>query len=205
MTTVLKLRDISKSFGAVRALEGVSLELAAGEVHALVGENGAGKSTLIKIITGAYEPDSGEVEIAGRRVTDFDPLTAKALGVAVVYQQPTLFPDLSIAENLALGVESPSPWRWIDWHARKRKARDLLAHVGADLAPDAEAGSLSMPEQQLVEIARALGQDARILIMDEPTASLSTREVDHLFGVIDQLRTSGVAILYVSHRLEELS
>ena len=201
----LSVQHVSKSFGAVRALRDVSLEVLAGQVHALVGENGAGKSTLIKIITGAHQPDAGYVEIAGQRVTRFDPLVSKQLGVAVVYQQPTLFPDLSVAENLAYGLESPSNWRLIDWPSRRRRAVELLARIGAEIDPRKLAGQLSMPQQQLVEIARAVGTQARLIIMDEPTASLSTREVEQLMRVIRELQSLGTGIVYVSHRLEELA
>ncbi|MCC6512188.1 MAG: sugar ABC transporter ATP-binding protein [Pirellulaceae bacterium] len=202
---VLRLNHISKSFGVVRALQDVSLEVAAREVHALVGENGAGKSTLIKIVTGAYRPDAGEIYLGGSRVSQFDPIVSKQLGVAVVYQQPTLFPDLSVAENLAYGCEGDTGWRLINWNARRRLATQLLARVGAEISPDTLARDLSMPQQQLVEIARAIGQKAQLVIMDEPTASLNTREVEHLLGVIKELRANGLGILYVTHRLEELT
>jgi rhamnose transport system ATP-binding protein len=201
---LLQLADISKSFAGVHALQGVSFELRAGEVHALVGENGAGKSTLIKIITGAHRPDAGTLEIQGQEITDNDPVRARALGVAAIYQQPALFPDLTVAENIALGLEPPGPWRRIRWAEGRRRARALLDRIGAAIDPEAEVRRLTMPQQQLVEIARALGADARILIMDEPTASLSDQEVEHLFGVIRELRGHGVGIIYISHRLAEL-
>src|SRR5262249_18956448 len=191
-------------FAGVEALKGVSLELRAGEVHALVGENGAGKSTLLKIITGAYQADAGTLEVGGAPVTHYDPAAAHARGIAAIYQQPALFPDLTVAENLALGRERGGAWRRIDWRGRPRQARVLLDRLGARSDPDAEVPDLSRPQQQLVEIARALGADARILIMDEPTASLSEREVEELFRIIRDLRTHGAGILYVSHRLEEL-
>jgi rhamnose transport system ATP-binding protein len=204
LSTLLRLTAIDKSFAGVQALKGVSFELRAGEVHALVGENGAGKSTLIKIITGAHLADAGTLEIQDRVVARNDPVTARVLGIAAIYQQPTLFPDLTVAENLALGLEPGGFWRRIDWRRRRLRARQLLDRVGAHINPDAQARSLSMPEQQLVEIARALGADARILIMDEPTASLAAREVDNLFRVISELRAHGVGIVYITHRLDEL-
>src|SRR5262247_3677073 len=176
---LLKVDSISKSFGAVRALKGVSFDLREGEVHALVGENGAGKSTLIKIITGALQPDwpdSGSLSINGRQVIENSPSLAKRLGVAAIYQQPALFPDLSVAENLALGLERGGFWRRVNWRERNTHSRELLDRIGARIDPQTPAGALTMPEQQLVEIARALGADARILIMDEPTASLTERE-----------------------------
>src|SRR5262245_16118605 len=216
---LLKVDSITKSFGAVRALKGVSFDLRAGEVHALVGENGAGKSTLIKIITGALQPDgpdSGSLSINGRQIIENSPLLAKRLGVAAIYQQPALFPDLSVAENLALGLERGGLWRRVNWRERNARARKLLSRIGARIDPQTPAGALTMPEQQLVEIARALGASpdaspdasqetgAKILIMDEPTASLTERETEHLFKVIAELRAQGVGVIYISHRLEEL-
>ena len=202
--TLLKLTAITKSFGGVQALKGVSFELRAGEVHALVGENGAGKSTLIKVITGAHQPDGGTIEIRGRQVTDNRPSLARAMGVAAIYQQPALFPDLTVSENIALRLEKGGAWRTIGWRSRRKRAADLLSRVGAHLSPAALVAELTMPQQQLVEIAAALGADARILILDEPTASLSDREVENLFGVIRRLRAGGVGMIYISHRLEEL-
>jgi len=201
---LLQLDRVSKSFGAVRALKGVSFSLMPGEVHALLGENGGGKSTLIKIITGAHQPDSGSIRIGDRLVERLNPASARALGVAAIYQQPALFPDLTVAENIALGVEPPSVARRVRWAARRATARQLLDRVGADIDPDAEVRRLSMPEQQLVEIARALGAGARILIMDEPTASLTGKEVQLLLGLVKGLRSHGVGVIYVSHRLEEI-
>lgn len=201
---MLVARDISKSYDGVHALRGVSFELRAGEVHALIGENGAGKSTLIKIITGAITADSGEIELDGTVVTNQTPAQAKALGIAAIYQQPALFPELSVAENVALGLEQGSSWRLIDWKQRRRRAAEVLERIGARIDPEVEAGSLTMPEQQLVEIARALGSNARVLIMDEPTASLSEEETQNLYRVIDGLKREGVGIIYISHRLEEL-
>jgi len=199
--------SIRKSFAGVQALKGVSFALTAGEVHALVGENGAGKSTLIKIITGAERADAGTLVIDGVPVdlAHLTPARARTLGVAVIYQQPALFPDLTVAENIALTLEQAGTWRPIDWRARHDRAADLLARAGAAFDADRLAGSLSMPEQQLVEVARAIGADARIILMDEPTASLTDREVDRLFGVIGLLRDAGAGLIYISHRLEEVS
>jgi rhamnose transport system ATP-binding protein len=203
-TPLLQLMKVSKAFGAVRALRSVSFDLCAGEVHALLGENGAGKSTLIKIITGAHRPDSGEMMVAGERVAHLNPANAHKLGIACIYQQPALFPDLTVAENIGLRLEPPSPARRINWSARRNRADALLRRIGANISPDAEARSLSMPEQQLVEIACALGAGARIVIMDEPTASLTQKEVELLFAVINELRSSGVSVIYISHRLDEI-
>lgn len=204
MGMLLRMRGVAKSYDGVRALRGVSFDLAAGEVHALVGENGAGKSTLVKVITGAVVPDAGEILLDGRPVSLPDPTTARALGIRAVYQQPALFPDLSVAENIALGLGAGRAFRRVRWRALRERARALLARAGADIDPEAEVRRLSMPEQQLVEIARAIGAGARILVLDEPTASLGSREVERLFGVIRELRAAGTGIIYISHRLEEL-
>ena len=204
VSPLLQISDVYKSFSGVQALSGVSFELRAGEVHALVGENGAGKSTLIKIITGAHQPDSGTVAVCGQIVPELDPLLARTLGIACIYQQPALFPDLTVAENLALNLERGSPWRVVNWRQRRQQSRELLQRVGARISPEATVSQLSMPEQQLVEIAGALGARARILIMDEPTASLAEQEVANLMQVIRELRGQGVGIVYISHRLEEL-
>lgn len=201
---LLRASDIIKSYAGVQALKSASLELRAGEVHALIGENGAGKSTLIKIITGAVQSDSGEIKINGQTITHNSPRVAKELGVAAIYQQPALFPELTVAENIALGLEQAGLWGRIDWRERHRRAADLLAQVGAKIDPEREAGDLTMPQQQLVEIARALGANAKVLILDEPTASLSEEDTQNLFNVIRQLRAQGVGMIHISHRLEEL-
>src|SRR5215510_13573635 len=180
--SLLQLTSVTKSFGAVHALRGVSFDLRPGEVHALVGENGAGKSTLIRILTGAETPDSGTLTVSGRAVHALDPATARALGIAVIYQQPSLFPDLTVAENIALALEQGGLWRRVDWRGRRRRAADLLdrvgASIGASIDPDRLAGTLGPSEQQLVEIAKAIGADARVVLMDEPTASLTDSEVE---------------------------
>ena len=201
---LLAVQSIAKSFAGARALDDVSLEVRAGEVHALVGENGAGKSTLIKIMTGAEAPDRGTITIGGRAMSRLDPAAAHALGIAAVYQQPALFPHLTVTENLAIGSEAPAPLRRIDWPARRDRARHLLSKIGASLDPDRTVDTLTMPEQQMVEIARALGADARVLILDEPTASLTTREVEALLDIVRRLRTQRVGIVYISHRLDEV-
>jgi rhamnose transport system ATP-binding protein len=201
---LLELRQLAKSFGGARALRGVDFDLRPGEVHALLGENGAGKSTLIKIVTGAHQPDSGTITLAGQAVAELTPSSARALGIACIYQQPALFPDLTVAENIALRLEPATALRRLDWAARRARARELLTRIGAAIAPAAEVRSLSMPEQQLVEIACAVGAGARIVIMDEPTASLTQQEQHLLFAVVRDLRQSGVGIIYISHRLEEI-
>ena len=204
-TPLLEADGISKSFAGVRALDGVSFELRRGEVHALVGENGAGKSTLIRIMTGALAPDSGTLQTGGRKMAGLDPSTARALGIAAVYQQPALFPHLTVAENIALSLERGGWWRRVDWRRRAARARELLTKAGSSIDPGRLASSLSMPEQQMVEIAKAIGSDFDVLILDEPTASLSSREVRELFRVIAVLRDHGAGIVYISHRLEEIA
>ncbi len=195
---------MAKSFAGVRALQGVSFDLRAGEVHAVVGENGAGKSTLIRIMTGAEQPDAGTLTVAGRPVRHMDPATSRALGIAAIYQQPSLFPHLTVAENIALALEPGGAWRRVNWQARTARAADLLGRVGSTIDPARLVETLSMPEQQIVEIAKAIGADATIVLMDEPTASLTDREVEHLFRAIALLKSHGVGILYISHRLEEV-
>jgi rhamnose transport system ATP-binding protein len=203
-TVLLQATDVSKSYAGVHALRGATFELRSGEVHALVGENGAGKSTLIRIITGAIEADSGQIELDGKPITQNSPRLARSLGIAAIYQQPALFPELSVAENLALGLARSSSWKRINWSARRQRAAQSLAQVGASIDPDALAGDLSMPQQQMLEIARAIGANARVLIMDEPTASLSDEDAQKLFKVVRELRSRGVGIIYISHRLDEL-
>jgi rhamnose transport system ATP-binding protein len=196
---------ISKHFAGVHALKDVAFELLPGEVHALVGENGAGKSTLIKVITGAVTPDAGTLLVDGQAVAHNSPAVARGLGIAAVYQQPALFPDLTVAENIGISLEGAGVWRKIDWRERRRLAAELLERTGAEIDPGREVRSLSMPEQQIVEIAKAIGARAKILILDEPTASLTEREVERLFRVIRGLRAEGAGIIYISHRLDEVS
>jgi rhamnose transport system ATP-binding protein len=202
---LLRATGITKSYEGVRALRGVSFDLRPGEVHALVGENGAGKSTLIKVMTGAVSPDGGLLAVGSRAVTQMTPALARSLGIAAIYQQPSLFPDLTVAENIALALEGGHAWRRVDWRERARRAAALLARIGTAIDPERRVESLSMPEQQMVEIAKALGAEARVLIMDEPTAALTERECAQLFGAIARLRDAGAGVIYISHRLEEIA
>jgi len=202
---LLEARHVAKAYAGVQALADASFEVQAGEVHALVGENGAGKSTLVKIMTGAVAADSGEIRLEGRPILHNSPRVARGLGIAAIYQQPALFPDLTVAENIAIGLEHDATWGRVNWAGRRRRAAELLAEVGARISPDRDAGDLSVPQQQLVEIARALGADARVLILDEPTASLSEDDTRNLFNVIGGLRERHVGMIYISHRLDELS
>jgi rhamnose transport system ATP-binding protein len=201
---LLDATGITKAFAGVQALRGVSFDVRAGEVHALLGENGAGKSTLIKIITGAEQPDSGRLAVDGVPVAAMTPSLSRTLGIAAIYQQPALFPDLTVAENIALALEATRPWDRIDWAGRRRRAAALLDRIGVAIDPERLIESLSMPEQQIVEIAKAIGADARIVIMDEPTAALTEREVGHLFEVVAHLRRQGAGIVYITHRLDEV-
>ena len=204
-TPLLKAENITKSFAAVVALKNASFELRAGEVHALVGENGAGKSTLIRIMTGAVMHDNGDIYLDGVAIHENSPALSKTRGIAAIYQQPALFPELTVAENMAIGQERAGKFGRVDWKARHRFAKELLHRIGAKIDPEITASELSMPQQQLVEIARALGANARILILDEPTASLSAEDTENLFDVIRELKSHGVGIIYISHRLEELA
>ncbi|HEY7288115.1 MAG TPA: sugar ABC transporter ATP-binding protein [Vicinamibacterales bacterium] len=201
---LLHAARVTKAFAGVRALRGVTFDLQPGEVHALVGENGAGKSTFIRILTGVETADSGALTIAGHPVARMDPAAARSLGVAAIFQHPALFPDLTVAENIMLPIDGGRPLRRVDWTARRRAAAHVLDQIGARIDPDREVATLSMPERQLVEIAKAIGADARILIMDEPTATLAEREVQMLLDVVRRLRSGGTAVIYISHRLEEV-
>jgi rhamnose transport system ATP-binding protein len=202
---LLRAQGIEKRYGGVRALKHVSFDLRAGEVHALIGENGAGKSTLIKVLTGAVQADAGTVSLDEAVIQDNSPHRSRQLGIAAIYQQPAIFPDLTVAENIALVNEPGGLLRRVEWAARRARAKELIEAIGAEIDPDREAGTLTMPEQQMVEIAKALGANVRVLILDEPTASLTERETDRLFEIVRRLRAGGAGIIYISHRLEELS
>jgi rhamnose transport system ATP-binding protein len=201
---LLELRDAVKSFGAVRALVDGSVVLRAGEVQALLGENGAGKSTLVKILAGVYQPDAGTLLVDGREVRLHGPAAARAAGIAVIYQEPTLFPDLTVAENMFIGRQPLRGGRRIDQKAMREAARATFARLGVPLDPARVARGLSIADQQVVEIGKALSLDAKVIVMDEPTAALSAAEVDRLFDVIGTLREHGAAVLFISHRLEEV-
>ncbi len=203
VTPVLAARNVSKSYGGVAALSDVTLELLAGEAHALIGENGAGKSTLVKLLGGVLLPDSGLLEVAGEPVVMAGPADARDRGIAVIYQEPTLFPDLTVAENVFIGRQPLRSGRRIDFRAMNRAVNEIFDRLGVRLDPDRIARGLSIAEQQLVEIAKSLSLEAKVVIMDEPTASLSSVEVERLFRVVQTLRSHGTAVLFISHRLEE--
>ena len=199
----VELRGVHKSFGGVRALRGVDLALRSGEIHALVGENGAGKSTLVRILGGVHQPDEGELLAGGEHVALHGPADARARGVAVIYQEPALFPDLDIAENIYMGRQ-PRTRFGIDWREMYREVDEQVGSLGVALDARTPVQGLSVADQQLVEIAKALSLDAQVVVMDEPTAALSSRETEQLFGIVRGLRERDVAVLFISHRLEEV-
>jgi rhamnose transport system ATP-binding protein len=201
---LLELEQATKSFGAVRALEDVSLELYQGEAHALVGENGAGKSTLVKILAGVHWPDAGVLRMNGQDLVLSSPAAARDAGIAVIYQEPTLFPDLTVAENVFMGRQPLRSGRRVDTKTMHSRVVELLTPLGVRLDPERIARGLSIADQQIVEIAKALSLEAKVIIMDEPTAALSAYEVQRLFRVVESLRSSGAAVLFISHRLEEV-
>ena len=199
---VLAMRAISKRFGATRALDGVSLDLRPGEVHALVGENGAGKSTLIKVMTGVHQPDEGTVLVDGEPVTLHSAADAQARGIAAIFQEPLIFPDLSVAENIFIGHRDQG--RVVHWKRMCADAAEILARLDVHIDPRLPASGLPVAAQQAIEIAKAISLDVRVLIMDEPTAALSAHEVERLFRQVRRLRDDGVAVLFISHRLDEV-
>jgi rhamnose transport system ATP-binding protein len=200
----LALAKVSKAFGAVQALQDVTLELHAGELHGLAGENGAGKSTVVKTFAGVYRPDSGAVLVDGEPVDFHGPADAQQAGVAVIYQEPMLFPDLSVAENIFMGRQPRGRLRRIDRRAMHAETAGLFKRLGVALDPQQPARGLSIADQQVVEIAKAISLNARVLIMDEPTAALTGQEVARLFAVTRALGEQGCAVLFISHRLEEI-
>jgi ribose transport system ATP-binding protein len=200
---IVRLRGVSKEFPGVLAVDGVDLEILPGEVHVVAGENGAGKSTLMKLLSQVERPSSGEIELSGETMDFHGPRYAQALGIAMVYQEFALAPHLSVAEDLFMGRE-PGRFGFVSRGAETEQARELLGRVGLHTNPDRLAGGLTVAEQQRLEIAKALAIDARIVIMDEPTATLAEREIEDLFGVIRGLIADGIAILYISHRLDEI-
>jgi len=198
-----RLTGLVRSFSGALALKGVDLELRGGEIHALCGENGAGKSTLIQILGGVIRPDSGTIAIDGQEVRFADPAAALAAGIAIIYQELSLVDGLTVAENLALGNE-PRVGPWIDRRTMRRRAAERLEALNFRLDPNARVSSLTIGQKQQVEIAKALGRDARVLVLDEPTAALSRAETERLFAILRDLRAQGIAILYVSHHLDEV-
>ncbi|BER92662.1 sugar ABC transporter ATP-binding protein [Atrimonas thermophila] len=201
---ILRMENISKSFPGVKALDGVTFSLQESEVHALVGENGAGKSTLMKILSGALQPDEGTIVLKGEKTHILSTHDAWEKGIGIIYQELNLIPELSVFYNIFLGREATKRGRTLDIEKMRNEAFLLLQRVGARISPDVLVGELSVAQQQMVEIAKALSLNASVLIMDEPTASLSENEVKKLFEIIRELKRNGVAIVYISHRLEEV-
>ena len=200
---MLRMTGVDKSFPGVRALASVGLEVFPGECLALMGENGAGKSTLMKILSGVYSPDAGQIEIDGQQVTLTSPSQAQQLGISIIYQEFNLFPNLSVEENVFIGRE-PSRSGVVARGDLRRRTRELLGQLGVSLDPTAMVRDLSVAQQQMVEIAKALSYNARIVIMDEPTSALSDTEVQNLFAIIRGLKRRGLAVIFISHRLEEV-
>ncbi len=201
---ILELKDVVKTFGGVTALAGVQFQLKKGEIHALMGENGAGKSTFIKVITGVHQPDSGIMLLEGERITPRNTMDSAKLGIAAIYQHVTAFPDLSVTENIFMGQEIKNKLGMYDWRQMNQKAKELIEPLSKEIDVTKPMGSLSVAAQQLVEIAKALSRDARILIMDEPTASLTANECEELYAIAERLRDEGVSIILISHRFEDM-
>jgi ribose transport system ATP-binding protein len=201
---ILEVRDITKKFPGVVALNEVSIDFAAGEVHALVGENGAGKSTLIKIIGGKYHPDSGKIFFNGQPTEIADPQKAMLMGISIVYQEYNLIPKLTVLENVVLGREPEKSWRRVDWSAARARVEVLLERMGITLDLGRYVAELGAAEAKIVEILKALFARAELLIMDEPTAALPEQDVESLFRVVHSLRQAGVSVIYISHRIDEI-
>jgi rhamnose transport system ATP-binding protein len=201
---IVALDGVSRSYGAIQALRDATMALIPGEVRALMGENGAGKSTMVKMLTGVERPTSGQVFIDGEPVTLHSTADARDAGIAVILQEPTLFPDLTVAENVVMGRHPRRSFGRIDRPAMRKLVQDLLGRLGVELDPDRPVQGLSIADQQIVEIAKAMSFDARVLIMDEPTAALSGNEVERLFRVVRALKARNAAVLFISHRLEEV-
>lgn len=201
---ILELKDVVKTFGGVTALNGVHFQLKKGEIHALMGENGAGKSTFIKVITGVHQPDSGVMLLEGEKITLRSTADSAKLGIAAIYQHVTAFPDLSVTENIFMGQEIKNKLGLYDWKTMTQRAKELIAPLSKEIDVAKPMGTLSVAQQQLVEIAKALSRDARILIMDEPTASLTKTECEQLYQIAERLRDEGVSIIFITHKFEDM-
>ena len=204
MEEFLRLEKIHKSFVGVHALKGVDFTLRKGEIHCLVGENGCGKSTLIKIISGVLQPDSGRIVVEGQPVASLGSAATMARGIQVIYQDLSLFPNLTVAENIAIAEVKERGGGVVDWDEVRRIARAAMARIRVDLDLDAEVGELPIGVQQLVAICRALTSDLKLLILDEPTASLPKHDIENLLSVVRDLQAHGIAVLFVSHKLNEI-
>ena len=201
----VRITGLSMSFEGVSVIRDASLSLYPGEVCALIGENGAGKSTMLKILGGIYEPLCGSIEVDGNAISMTSPQHASSLGIALIHQEPLAFPDLTVAQNIFVGAE-PKKWKfgWIDWREMHRRTKEVLGDLGIKLEPKSPMQGLSVADRQMVDVAAALTQNAKLLMMDEPTASLTPNEVERLFGIIRKLRDQRTSIVFVSHRLEEI-
>lgn len=200
---ILTMEDISKRFPGVQALNNVHLEVLPGEIHGLLGENGAGKSTLMKILSGVYKKDTGNILLDGRAIEVSNPHHAQTLGITIIYQELNLMPNLTVAENVFIGRE-PNTATFVKWRSLHRQTRELMQRLGINLSPTALVRNLSVAEQQMVEIARALSVQSRVIIMDEPTSALTENEVSHLFSIMRDLKTQGLGIIFISHRMDEV-
>lgn len=204
MENILEMRKISKAFYGVQALNNVDFSVLRGETHILLGENGAGKSTLMKILSGAYHKDAGEIYFDGEKIEISTPLDAQQKGISIIYQEFNLIPGLTVAENIFLGREPVKGNRLINWRVLNENAKAILDKLHADVSPTAMVATLSVAEQQFVEIAKALSFGSKLIIMDEPSATLTPAERDRLFEVIRDLKQAGVSIIYISHHLDEI-
>ncbi len=202
---ILELEGITKIFPGIKALDDVRMDLRRGEIHALIGENGAGKSTFIKVLTGIHQPDAGSIRLNGQKIDMADPLVARRHGIAAIHQHLAVYPDLSVAENIFMGNEQTAGgFPAIHWKKTRDKAAELLHALGSDIDPNSEMGELSVAQQQIVEIAKALSQNAQVLIMDEPTAALSLRDSEELYNIVRGLKEKGTSIILISHRFEDI-
>lgn len=201
---ILELKDVVKTFGGVTALSGVQFRLKRGEVHALMGENGAGKSTFIKVITGVHQPDSGTILLEGKKITLKNTVESQKLGIAAIYQHVTSFPDLSVAENIFMGQEILTKAGTYNWREMRKRAKEYIEPLSPEIDVAKPMSTLSVAQQQLVEIAKALSRNARILIMDEPTASLTRHECEELYNIVDRLKAEGVSIIFITHKFEDM-
>lgn len=201
---LVSVRGLAMAFGGVEVLKGVDLDLRPGEVHAITGENGAGKSTLAKLIAGVYRPVRGEIHVHGEPVRFDSPASANAAGIALIHQEPLTFPDLTVAENIFVGNHPRTGAKLVDWKTLNARAEEVMAHLGLKLKPTEKVKGLSVADQQMVEVAAALTHDAKVLLLDETTASLTPKEVEELFVIVRRLRDQGCALAFVSHKLEEV-
>ena len=204
MTPILEVKNVNKIFGAHHVLRDVSFSVEAGKVHALVGENGAGKSTLMNVIGGIHQPDSGEIILDGTTMSINDPWQARQLGISVVFQELSLTPNMTVAENIFVRRESTRRFGFVNWKRLNQEAQTILDHIGINISPTELVGNYSVGMQQIIEIAKAISFDAKVIIMDEPTSALSATEVDRLYAIIGELKQRGVAIVFISHKLGEV-